>query len=926
MKKLKVILLFIAVAPAAYAGLVDDLILEVWKGDVAKVESIIERGVAINSLGREDETALMRAAAVGDVKMLALLIRHGAKVDIQNSAGHTALMTAANNGQVDAVLFLLENGADVNAKTGYGTTVFMYAAAHGDPEIIKSLLRHGADPDARNRGGKNAGQLAAESGHPEITDLIANRKAWSEQERPAPNTDSVAITEDVAGYQESGLDTETDASMDDISTQLKFISAAEQGNVSVVKQLLKQGMDINAHPYEKKTAFMAALITGHITLAEWLMDQGADIGLTDENGWSALHWAVLSKRNHLFSKLVAASDVNATAKDDNSSFSSDGIRYAKHLGHDFSDWKNHGDTVLIVAISVNNIEAISLLLNAGVEVNAQDSNGWTALMTVAGGGNAEKVKLLLNAGAEVNAKSNNGATALMLAANTGNAEAVKLLLDAGSEVNAKENDGWTALMLAARKGNAEAVKLLLDAGAEVNAKKNDGSTASHFAADNENMFALSLLTNAGADVNAKNSEGKTVLTMTGTNSKNRLLEKIKHELDSDRALMQAAHEGNAGQVKLLLDIGVDVNAKTNDGVTALMYASSSGSAEAVKLLLDAGSEVNAKENDGWTALMRAARQGNAEAVKLLLAAGADVNAKDKDDGWTPLDRVSDREVRTLITQAGGYSVIEREKGRERQEERKRQEKREARQSDSDSGGFLSGMLEIVGIAAEGYLAYEEGTEEIEEAYRQQQEAQQREYEQQQREAQRQAEAQQAEQEREEEEQQREYEQQQQEAQRQAEAQQRERERQAEAQQKERERQEEEQRLIASVQSANRCLKITTFVRFSPVGSWFVGREKKNLCLSKIKVGLAFWTHDRKGNSYSIKCKVDTFNMNPHDEFKTGFFSVHISGEAHLDGFRNKSKAVPEKYRQTRYKVVTYDADILGSSVLANEQVETVPCP
>ena len=62
----------------------------------------------------------------------------------------------------------------------------------------------------------------------------------------------------------------------------------------------------------------------------------------------------------------------------------------------------------------------------------------------------------------------------------------------------------------------------------------------------------------------------------------------------------------------------------------LMEAAANGQADEVRALLDAGDDVNAKDEKGYTALMLAASSGHNEAVQVLLDAGADVHVKDKD--------------------------------------------------------------------------------------------------------------------------------------------------------------------------------------------------------------------------------------------------------------------------------------------------------
>jgi ankyrin repeat protein len=75
---------------------------------------------------------------------------------------------------------------------------------------------------------------------------------------------------------------------------------------------------------------------------------------------------------------------------------------------------------------------------------------------------------------------------------------------------------------------------------------------------------------------------------------------------------------------LLLESGVDVNARDEAGFTPLHDAALAGNTAAVRTLLDHGANVNIRDKDsGATALYMAATMGREDVVNLLLERGAD---------------------------------------------------------------------------------------------------------------------------------------------------------------------------------------------------------------------------------------------------------------------------------------------------------------
>jgi len=95
------------------------------------------------------------------------------------------------------------------------------------------------------------------------------------------------------------------------------------------------------------------------------------------------------------------------------------------------------------------------------------------------------------------------------------------------------------------------------------------------------------------------------------------IEKIK-----TRILMKAAKEGKTDILKALLDEGIDVNIKDNDGMTALMWAAYKCHLNAVELLLDNDADVNEKNNEGMTVFNLAEGGIYSEIIEALKQGGA----------------------------------------------------------------------------------------------------------------------------------------------------------------------------------------------------------------------------------------------------------------------------------------------------------------
>ncbi|XP_055954452.1 protein phosphatase 1 regulatory subunit 12A isoform X11 [Patella vulgata] len=227
----------------------------------------------------------------------------------------------------------------------------------------------------------------------------------------------------------------------------------------------------------------------------------------------------------------------------------------------------------------------------------------------------EEVKKLLDRGADINTSNIDGLTALHQACIDDNQDMVEFLVDNGAEVDVCDNEGWTPLHATASCGFTEIARYLIKRGANVAAVNNDGDLPMDICEDEEMENLLQKeMDEQGIDAElARQEEEERMLADANQwlNSKN--VKEKKHTKTGATALHVAAAKSYIKVMEILIQAGVDVNARDNDGWTPLHAAAHWGQEESCQILVDNMCDMDIKNNAGQSAFELA----DAEMVRVL---------------------------------------------------------------------------------------------------------------------------------------------------------------------------------------------------------------------------------------------------------------------------------------------------------------------
>ncbi|WP_165866175.1 ankyrin repeat domain-containing protein [Lucifera butyrica] len=149
------------------------LIIAVENGNLLLTEELIAWGADLNVPDAWDNTPLLIAARKTDNNMLHILLNAKANPDLSNKNSITPLIASVQRGNTGAVKMLLEYRANINAQDSLGRTALMWAVSKKNEALVRLLLENGADARIADRENQTALTLAEqEHSGPEILLLL----------------------------------------------------------------------------------------------------------------------------------------------------------------------------------------------------------------------------------------------------------------------------------------------------------------------------------------------------------------------------------------------------------------------------------------------------------------------------------------------------------------------------------------------------------------------------------------------------------------------------------------------------------------------------------------------------------------------------------------------------------------------------------
>ena len=424
--------------------------------------------------------------------------------------------------------------------------------------------------------------------------------------------------------------------------------AIKVGDTQRVEDIFYEGVDIDYHNFTSYTPLQYAILHNQYHVLALLLELGANTNIANHQGDTPLHLAIKLKQSesiHLLLRYHA--DKQAINANGENAYDLANSKIVKEMLDETLPIEIKNFDIFQHTMD-NNLLALSLYAHKSPQLLFKKNLQGKTLLHVAYK-RKRILAYLLNKGLDIEAVDKHQQTALTLSSMSDEThQSLLYLLKRGATIDHKTGSNASALLLSIKYGAIHNANALLEAGANIHLffHTHTALTLTHHAIstfeDKQDAFreleTKLLIKGAHVDVST-NKLGWTPLIQTA----------IK---PYDVAVKS--------HLRLLIELGADINYKDTNGRSALMLCASMGRYESCYKLIDNYANVNLVDNFGYTALMLATYYNHEDIVNLLLEHGSDVNITN-DKGHNALAIAKEHKNENLIAILRDFGAIENDR-------------------------------------------------------------------------------------------------------------------------------------------------------------------------------------------------------------------------------------------------------------------------
>lgn len=389
--------------------------------------------------------------------------------------------------------------------------------------------------------------------------------------------------------------------VDDVPLAFYMVFTGYEGSqkgdsLRIMKTFIQYGYDINTLDFYHCNILWKAVDCDFDEMVDLLIKSGIDVTVQDQWKETPLMKACLYESRKECALLLAETKKGLDLVDD------------------------EGETALIKAIDNKQFDVAKKLIECGADVNLCKKEAYCPLYQACDNNSFELVKLLVENGADVNKKSGYAnKTPLFEAMYPDDYEMVKYLLEKGANPNAKDSKyGSTPMFSLNSCRDSRIPEIMIKYGGNINQKDKDGETPFLDVIRFSNKTCINVFKKYKPDYKVLTEEKGNLFHALMDGS----LPRTGYGISDSYTFLMGEFEFDEEIIQLLIDNGVDINGKDENGKTPLMKACSIefDIPELAEALIKYGADPNAVDKDKRSSLWYAV--GNPKIMKMLLDNGA----------------------------------------------------------------------------------------------------------------------------------------------------------------------------------------------------------------------------------------------------------------------------------------------------------------